>query len=266
MSKSIVITGSTRGIGYGLADAFLARGCRVMISGRQQPVVDQAAAALAQKHAAERVAGHACEVSVYSQIQALWDAAQTRFGRVDIWINNAGIANLLTPFWELDPGHVEAVVKTNVLGTMYGCQVALREMLAQGGGALYNMEGFGSRGSRKQPGLALYGATKAAMAFLDDSLLKELEGKPVIIGTLSPGMVVTDLLLDQRKGENPADWEQTRRIINILADRVEIVTPWIAGRILENEKTGARINWLSGSKVLWRFLTARLVKRNVFDG
>ena len=93
-----------------------------------------------------------CDVTDYEQVQALWDAAVARFGQVDIWINNAGIANTLTPFWELPPSLMQSVVQTNILGSMYGTSVALRGMLKQGYGALYNMEGFGSRGKRLYPG------------------------------------------------------------------------------------------------------------------
>jgi NADP-dependent 3-hydroxy acid dehydrogenase YdfG len=157
------------------------------------------------------------------------------------------------------------VTDTNVLGTLYGASVALRRMRQQGAGALYNMEGFGSRGSRVLPGLTLYGLTKAAMAFLDRSLAKELEGSPVIAGSILPGMVVTDLLTNQRGAGSPEDWERSKRVFNILADRVETVTPWIADRVLANQKNGARITWLNGRKIMWRFLTAPITRRNVMD-
>jgi NAD(P)-dependent dehydrogenase (short-subunit alcohol dehydrogenase family) len=263
--KTIVITGSTRGIGYGLADAFLALGCNVVISGRKPEAVEEAAARLAQGHKTEQVLGQSCEVTDYAQVEALWDASTLRFGRVDIWINNAGLANILTPFWELDPQEIDNVVRTNVIGAMYGCKVAIRGMLAQGSGALYNMEGFGSRGKRKQPGLTLYGSTKAGMAFLDDSLVLELDGTPILFGSISPGMVVTDLLLNQRTSGKPEDWERSKQAFNILAERVEVVTPWLARRILENQKHGMRISYLNGLKVMWRFLSAPLTKRKVID-
>jgi NAD(P)-dependent dehydrogenase (short-subunit alcohol dehydrogenase family) len=284
--KSIVITGSTRGIGYGLADAFLARGCQVMVSGRgtiigtsEDPAVpltpaergrgsaavDQAVAELSQKHGAANVSGQPCDVTDYAQVQALWDAAIAHFGKVDIWINNAGIGNTLTPFWELVPEKMQQVVNTNILGVMYGCKVALTGMLAQGYGSLYNMEGYGSRDSgRIVSGLALYGTTKAALAFLDTSLIEEAKGKSILVGRLMPGMVTTDLLLNQRTGD-PAEWERSKRIFNILADRVETVTPWLADQILANTKHGARISWTNGMKIMMRFLTAPFVKRNVID-
>lgn len=262
--KTVVITGSTRGIGLGLAEAFLARGCRVMISGRSQETVDREVTRLASKFGGERVAGQACDVTDTGQVEALWQTAIRTYGSVDIWINNAGIGQILTPFWELEPALMKTIVETNLLGTMYGSRVALRGMLQQGYGALYNMEGLGSRDGRIQPGLALYGTTKAGMAYLDTALVKELEGKPVIVGSLSPGMVVTDMLRNQQTGA-PEDWARAKRTFNILADRVETVAPWLAEQILDNQQHGKRIAWLTGLKAMGRFLAAPFTKRNVIE-
>ena len=88
--KTVVITGSTRGIGRGLAENFLARGCKVVVSGRQAEGVAAVVTELAGRHGEENVAGKACDISDGSQLQGLWDEAASRFGRVDIWINNAG--------------------------------------------------------------------------------------------------------------------------------------------------------------------------------
>lgn len=265
--KTVIITGSTRGIGFGLAQAFLERGCQVVICGRQAETVQAAAFKLAAQYGPERVLGLTCDVTDYAQVQSLWDDAVQQFGEIDIWINNAGVGNTLTPFWELSPNLMRQVVETNILGSMHGASVALRGMLQQGRGSLYNMEGFGSRGGRTLAGLTLYGTTKAALAFLDDSLAKELEGTPVFAGSILPGMVVTDLLLNQRSG-NPADWERSKRAFNILADRVEKIAPWIADRVLANEESPRktrRIAWLNGFKVMGRFLSAPFTKRKVID-
>ena len=265
--KNIVITGSTRGIGYGLADVFLARGCRVVISGRDAQRVEEAVQALARLHGPERVAGQACDMTIFAQVQALWNFAKQRLGTVDIWINNAGRANTLTPFWELDPATIQAVVETNLTGSMYGAKVALSGLRAQGHGSLYNMEGYGSRGKRKQPGLTLYGSTKAGIAFMNDSLVEETRGSSVLVGSILPGMVVTDMLLNQRSGD-PADWERSKRAFNILADKVETVAPWIVERILANEikrQHGLRIAYLTGMKVMWRFFSAPFTKRSIID-
>ncbi len=262
--KIIVVTGSTRGIGYGLADSFLALGCAVTVSGRTPGAVEKAVAELSAKHQAERVFGQPCDVTDFEQVQALWDAAKAHFGKVDVWINNAGISSPQMDFWELSPERIQAVVSTNVIGAMYGSKVALRAMMDQGFGALYNMEGLGSDG-RKVDGLALYGTTKSGLRYLDESLARETKGTSVLVGALMPGMVVTDFLTKQFDDRPPEDWENAKRIFNILADRVETVTPWLAQRVLANEKHGACIQWQPAYKVLFRFLAAPFRKRDLFE-
>lgn len=262
--KTVVITGSTRGIGLGMAQAFLARGCQVVISGRKAESVEQAVADLSRQYSADAVLGIPCDVTHLEQVQALWDATVEHFGKVDIWINNAGLATNLTDFWEHEEAQMQVVVNTNILGSMYGAKVALRGMLRQGFGGLYNMEGFGSHGGRTMRGMTLYGTTKAATAYLTRSLAQEVEGTPIIVGSLSPGMVVTDMLLNQRKGD-PKDWERSKRAFNILADRVETVVPWLVNQVLENRQNGKRIRWLTGGKIMTRFLSAPFTKRRVID-
>ena len=260
--KIIVITGSTHGIGYGLADSFLALECSVVINGRTPAAVEQAVAALSAKYGAERILGQPADVTQIDQVQALWDTTVARFGRVDIWINNAGVAHPQLDLWAHPPEQLKAVVETNVIGALYGAKVALTGMLAQGFGAFYNMEGLGS-GGRYVPGLALYGSTKHALAYLTDALVKETRGTPVLVGALRPGMVVTNLLTKQYQGR-PEEWARAKRIFNILADRVETVTPWLARQVLANTKTGARIAWLTRLKIIGRFLTTYIHPRDLF--
>jgi NAD(P)-dependent dehydrogenase (short-subunit alcohol dehydrogenase family) len=155
-----------------------------------------------------------------------------------------------------------AVVNTNLLGVMLGAKVAYNGMRAQGGGAIYNVYGFGSTGSMRA-GQTIYGSTKYAIAYFTRSMLKEIpSGSPVLLCSLSPGIVTTDLL--ESAFEDPAEFERARRIFNILADRVEAVTPWMAEQILANRRQGADIRWLTRARLLWRFATAPFVKRDLF--
>lgn len=261
--KSVVITGSTKGIGYGLADSFLALGCVVTVSGRSSTSVQNALAQLASAHQADSVLGHPCDVTRFEQVQGLWDKAHSHFGKVDIWVNNAGIGHPQLEFWTESSQEISALVETNIVGTMYGARVALRGMLEQGFGSLYNMEGLGSDG-RKVKGLTLYGSTKSCIRYLTDALAEEVRGTEVIVGAFSPGMVVTELLIG-RYESGSQDWESAKRIFNILADRVETVTPWLAQKAITNKKNGVRFNWMTRGKVTGRFLAAPFRKRNLFD-
>lgn len=261
-SKVVVITGSTRGIGYGLASAFLDLGCSVVVGGRSQQSTDRAVVELVERHdVPERVFGRPCDVRHLEQVESLWDAACQRFGHVDIWINNAGVGTEQQELWTHSEAEIAAVVETNVQGTLYGCRVAVAHMLEQGFGAVYNMEGLGSDG-RRVPGLTLYGTTKRALRYMTQGLIAETEGTPVLVGLLSPGMVTTDLLLG-RYNRDTEDWARAKRIFNILADQAATVAPWLAERVLNNTKHGARVVWLTPWKILWRFLTAPFRDRDV---
>ena len=260
--KTIVITGSTRGIGYGLADAFLAHGCNVLISGRTTQAVETATSQLGKTYPDDRISGSPCNVTQAQQVQSLWDTAQSRFGQVDIWINNAGISGEKKKIWEHTATSALAVIDTNICGAIYGSQVAISGMLAQGHGAIYNMEGMGSDG-RSHDGLSLYGTSKYALKYFTDALVLETKETPLIIGALRPGMVITKLVTDQY-AEQPEELERIKRIFNIIADSVDRVAPYLANRILENQKTGVRIKYTSGLRLLGRFFVYPFKKRDLF--
>jgi NAD(P)-dependent dehydrogenase (short-subunit alcohol dehydrogenase family) len=182
---------------------------------------------------------------------------------VDIWVNNAGYAGEMGMAWERPVAEVQSVVATNLVGTILGSQTALRGMLRQGQGAIYNMEGMGSDG-RKHAGLTFYGTTKYAVHYFTESLAMEVKNTPVLVGALRPGMVATDLLRDRYK-DRPEDWERAKKIFNILAERVERVTPWLAHQMLSNQKNGAVLSYSPPWKLLWKFLRSPFVKEQVFD-
>lgn len=260
--KSVVITGSTRGLGYGMAQAFLVRSCSVMISGRKPERVEAARAELIRLHPRATVAGHPCDVREFDQVQRLWNAATTELGRVDIWINNAGFSAAQGAISSIPPDQAKQAIETNLLGVIYGSQVACTGMLDQGGGSLYNMEGLGSDG-RMHEGLILYGTGKYGASYFVRGLVRETAGSAVIVGSLRPGMVITDLITEQY-ADRPQDWERAKRVFNIIADRVETVAPWLVDRILENRRHGAQITRVSRVGLLFRFLRAPFTRRDLF--
>lgn len=261
--KIVVITGSTSGIGYGLAESFLSMGCSVVISGRSSEKLDIAYNNLIERYGEDRILSVLCNVIEYDQVQALWDKAANRFGRIDIWINNAGVAHAETDINDYSAELVREVINTNVSGAIYGSMVALKGMKEQGSGSIYNIEGLGSDG-RTIKGMALYGISKSALAYLTKAMAKETKGTPVIVGGIRPGMVATKLVTGQYEG-HPEDWEKVKGIFNILTERVEIVTPWIANKVLNNRKSGAIISYLTTPKLIKRFMLAPFTKRDVFD-
>ena len=262
--KTIVMTGGTRGIGYGMAKAFLARSCNVAISGRTPEAVAQALARLADPGPAERILGVPCDVRDFAQVQGLWERCRDHFGQIDIWINNAGTGGEHGKIWEASPESARQVVETNLLGTIFGSQVAVRGMLDQGGGDLYLMEGMGADG-RRHDGLTLYGTTKYGLDYFFKSLVEETHPTAVRVGALRPGMVITDLVTGPYQ-DRPQDWERAKKVFNIIADTVENVAPWLVDAILANQRHGAVLAYSSRAKILGRFLSAPFGKRDLFTG
>jgi NAD(P)-dependent dehydrogenase (short-subunit alcohol dehydrogenase family) len=260
---SIVITGSTRGIGRGLAVEFLRRGHAVTLAGRDPAAVEAAVAAL-EAGAPGRVAGRATEVSDAAAMQALWDLAVERFSRVDLWINNAGMTTPKQLLTDLRDTDIATVVHSNLTGLIYGCQVAIRGMRAQpGGGRIFNMEGFGSDGLT-QPGMTVYGATKCAVRYLTKSLVKECAGTPVLVCTASPGIVITEFLTRDLYAHDPAQLVARRGRLILLADRVETVAPALVDGMLKADKPGADVRWMTPMRAIGRLLAAPFRKRDPF--
>ncbi len=258
----VVITGGARGIGYGLARAFLERGASVVISGRRPETIEKAVRDLAAESDSGRIGGERCDVTSLAQVQGLWDYAVERMGGVDIWINNAGIGQGVSDLDAMDGEFIASIVDTNCRGALFGCKVALSGMKRQGQGAIYNVEGLGSKGPIIR-GMTVYAATKRALSYITDSVALETRGTGVLVGALLPGMTVTDLITAQYEGK-PQEWARVRGIFNILSDRVETVCPWLVERMLANRKNGVRFNWLGTSRTLGRFLSAPFVKRSVY--
>lgn len=261
--KTIVITGSSRGIGCGLAESFLERGHRVTISGSTAASTSFTGDRLKNKYPEERIFTLACDVRKYDEVKQLWDESKQHFGNIDIWINNAGVSQDRLPVWEQEISEIDRVINTNLIGSIYGSKVAISGMLKQGFGAVYNLEGSGSSGQRTV-NFTLYETSKSAIRFLTESLVLETKETNILVGAISPGILMTDLLLRTQAKMQPERRKVVRKILNILADRVETVSPWLVERILANNKTGNRIVWLTKQKAAYRFLMSNFNKRDLF--
>ncbi len=236
-------------------------GWNVAWSGKEQASVDKSLDLFPKEFPNDRYIAVKCKVSVENELTGLWDAAFNKFGRVDIWVNNAGLSNMQSPFHLLQTEEFISVIDTNIKGLMLATHIAYNRMLKQGFGAIYNMEGLGSDG-RMIPGLTPYGTSKRAVRYFTDGFAKELYGGPVIVGTISPGMVLTDMILERIR-RDPESNREFIKVLNILANDAETVTPFLVKRMTENKKNRAKISWLTGTKVMKRFLMMPFSRRDV---
>ncbi len=189
-NKIVVVTGSSRGFGFSIAESLLEAGAIVAVTGRSQKAVDGALASLQLKG---RVSGFVMDVREEGQVYKLVDDVIKEFGRIDIWINNAGYSNAAGMMLDMDPGEALDMFLSNDLGVFYCTQATMRYMLPRKQGMLINIYGNGSFLRPASP-TGLYGATKAWLTSFTRSLAKELKGSGVQILGFSPGMLLTDML------------------------------------------------------------------------
>ena len=261
MKKTVVITGGTRGIGLGMAKEFLSRGHNVVITGTSEESVARGLKDIGEN---SDVIGVPCLVENTDSIEKVWDKAIKRFSTVDVWINNAGAATSRNGLEELSYDEITRTIDTNLTGTILATRIVSARMLKQGSGQIYMFEGFGSNG-QLQKGISVYGSTKRALRYFTAAAANEFKDTPIVIGSISPGIVTTDLLLRSSKSSEK-DWEKAKKVLNVLADRAEVVTPWLVDEVLKNNKNGAKIAWLTTIKVIGRLIFGRLFcKKQVID-
>lgn len=253
--KNVVITGSTRGIGLSMAKEFLLTGCNVTLSGRGEALAEATHAELSSYKG--KYTYIQCNVQEKASLQNLWDTSAKLWGSIDIWINNAGQNTPHMFSWKTGETYTNNVIKTNLLGMIYGSQIAAAEMIKQKYGAIYSMEGLGSN-NMIQKKTILYGTTKCALTYFMKGLASELEGSGVIAGRLSPGMMLTDFITKTPDGEQSEVImdKKFKKIFNILADRPETVARYFVPKMLQNNKNNVQIAWLTNRKAVWRFMTA----------
>ncbi len=194
-----MITGSTRGFGYAIAEALLQKGARVVVSGRSLSSVESAVSGLQAKGrtrsdaSSTSVRGVACDVSDEGQVRALAESVIQNEGQIDIWINNAGFSTAGGDVLDFPPQDAVAMFMTNDLGAFHGTQAALAQMLPRGAGTLVNIYGAGSFLKPASP-MGVYGMTKAWLTSFTRTLAKEIKGSGVQVVGFSPGMMLTEML------------------------------------------------------------------------
>ena len=233
-SKVVVITGSTRGFGYAVAEAMLRAGAHVVISGRSQDALDRALASLGRLGSA---AGLVCDVRQAEQVYALARFAVETFGGIQVWINNAGLASPAGRMIDIPPEQALDLFMANDMGTLYGAQAALHFMLPSREGVLVNIYGHGSYLRPAWP-TGLYGATKAWVTSFTRTLAVELNGSGLQLIGFNPGMLLTDMLLapSAAGAQGVAMMKNYGFVLRVLARPPE----WAAAKLVRAVEHAAR--------------------------
>ena len=265
--KTVVITGSGRGLGFEMAKLFRANSYNVVLNDINEQRLEAAKAELSALSGDGKVVICAGDISKTEDISRLWDVAAEACGTVDIWINNAGVNQPMRAIWELTEAEIDAVLNIDLRGAIMGSRIAMQKMAEQGSGAIYNVEGYGSNDA-KMLGLNLYGTSKRAVTHFTQALALESAARNtgVLVGLISPGIMITDFTVKALGDKEAIDLpEKTKKVYNILGDYPDVVAEFLVSEMLKNTKNNARIEWLTNRKAAWRFMTAGFNKRNFFE-
>ena len=188
--KTVIVTGAGSGIGAATARRFSEEGAAVVLCGRTSDKLE----AVARDLPADRTLVHAADVADRQAVEGLVDAAVERFGRLDVMVNNAGIAPT-GPITEASVEDWHAVMATDVDGVFYGCRAAVPH-LVKTGGSIVNVSSVSGLGGDWN--MSFYNAAKGAVTNFTRSLALELGAKGVRVNAVNPSLTFTDLTADMK--------------------------------------------------------------------
>ena len=183
-----IVTGAALGIGYAAAERLAERGARVVIADRSG--AEEAAARLAARDL--QVTGIALDVSLPEQVTAAIAETESRHGRIDVLVNNAGIYSTLEPkpFEQLTAQEWRQVFDVNVIGVFLMCQAVLPAFQRAGGGRIVNISS--AVAFKGNPWMAHYVASKGAVISLTRALATELGRHQILVNSVAPGFTLSD--------------------------------------------------------------------------
>ena len=225
-NKIAVVTGGSSGIGFATAKRFVDDGATVIITGRRQAELDAAALKLGSA-----AIGIRADSAKLGDLDALFSAIKSRFGRIDVLFVNAG-GGPMAPLGTITEEQFDDAFNRNVKGTVFTVQKAL-PLLSDGASVILNGSAIGSKGNN---GLSVYSASKAAVRALARNWILDLQGRNIRINALSPGFTKTDGLLaaagpDVKAQEGMLGFLASKAPMNRVASAEEIagVAAFLAG-------------------------------------
>jgi 3-oxoacyl-[acyl-carrier protein] reductase len=198
--KIAIVTGSSRGIGRGIAERLAAEGVRVVVNGRQPETIDPIAAGICATGG--QAIAVAADVGKREDVDRLFEATMQAFGGVDILVNNAAWASPTAHFLDMDEEHWDAVIQTNLKSIYLTSSRAARIMVDQHRkGSIVNISSFAAARSHRQ--MAAYDATKGGMEAFTRAIAIDLAPFGVRANVVGPGAIHVD--------ENEAEGEEAKR-------------------------------------------------------
>ncbi len=248
-NKVAVITGASRGLGLAIARVYAREGASLILAARSQAAIDPVVAELSS--GGHPAAGMACDVADFDQVEALARLAIERFGRIDIWVNNAGVSAPYGPTPWIEPAAFIRTCQTNILGTYNGSMAALKRFQEQRSGKLINLLGAGT--DRPAVNQNAYGSSKAWIRWFSTGLAKEITGSGIEVMMLQPGLMATDMTtsVEAVSGyvEKVKVLETVSRIFGVQPEHSAEKALWMASSATDG-KNGLRVDAVGRGRAL----------------
>jgi NAD(P)-dependent dehydrogenase (short-subunit alcohol dehydrogenase family) len=189
--KVAIITGSSRGIGYSVADAYLREGAKVAVCGSNISSAEKAKTTLSEKYDANDIMAFGVDVTSTESVAAMVKSVVDKWGKIDILVNNAGITATKKIF-DMTDDDFESVLRINLCGPFICTREVARVMKENGGGSIINTSSMvGTYGGKMQ---TAYSSSKFGINGLTKSCAKELGEYNIRVNAVAPGVVGTDMV------------------------------------------------------------------------
>jgi 3-oxoacyl-[acyl-carrier protein] reductase len=206
-----VVTGAGRGIGAAIAFALTRLGATAVLCGRTRGPLETTAQTIAQTgHRSEVVE---CDVTLLDSVEALARQVESKFGRIDIVVNNAGIGGFGGPLHQLPPKAWDQILDTNLRGAYYAIRAFAPMMIRAGSGHIINISSIA--GKNALPNGAAYAASKWGLNGLTYSVAEELRQHNIRVSVICPGSTHTDL--SPHPGKDPSRMLQPEDVAHVVS-------------------------------------------------
>jgi 3-oxoacyl-[acyl-carrier protein] reductase len=220
-SKTALVTGAARGIGFAIASRLAAEGARVAVLD-----LDAAAAASAAKKIGEGALALTADVTKSAEVEAAVRRVMDAWGRLDILVNNAGITGRSFPIWELSEEDWRRVIDADLTSVFLCCRAAVPVMLEQGSGRIINIASIA--GKEGNPTLVPYSAAKAGVIGLTKALAKEVCTRGILVHAVAPAVIGTELLQQMEQST-----------VDLLVSKIPM------GRVGRPDEVASLVAWLA---------------------
>jgi len=240
--KVALVTGGSKGIGYGCADALAADGCDLVICARHRDELETAASDLAA-HGVQ-VCPVVADLTVEADIEALVEEATDTFGTVDILVNNAGTVGSLGGIEDASTADWRDVFELNLFAVVTLTRKIVPRMREQGWGRIINISS--ENGEQPYPDMMAYSATKGALNNFGKALSKEVAEDGVLVNTVSPAFIetplVTSMMEQAAEEQGVTKKEAVQQFLDTQRPHIEVERP---GDI---EEVGALVAFLASEQ------------------